>query len=278
MEACFNELSLLPYCKDKDEINQRIKNYIDTVTIATQKGFRKICYATGLNDVLLSKNYTLSDYCTEKPNDAKTILLLATQKRPYIEEGSEAENSFILNDVKLKKEGELLDTYGFAAAHASGTICIGLCPEVFWNNVIYSLIVTTNGNTKEKEGICISIPASFSSKEFAIWEKAHIPVKILPCNILPHKKNIHLRDDHGKDVLEKFAKRIRKEPYVIEIVNSLPFNQYETKLIRRIYSNGLIEIVLTNTDSGYGLIIRTTARNEQEADWIAQDLEKKYKN
>ena len=278
MEACFNELSLLPYCNDKDEVDQRIKNYIDTIKTAATKGFRKICYANGLNDVLLSEDYTLGNYCAENPKDTKSILLLATQKHPYIEEGSEAENSFILNDVKLKKEGELLDTYGFAAAHASDTICIGLYPEDFWNNTVYSLIVTINGNAKEKEGICISIPAGFASKEFAIWEKTHIPVKILPSNIPPHKKNIRLRDDHGKDVLNRFAKRIRKEPYVIEIVNSLPFNQHETKFIRRAYPNGLIEIVLTNTDSGYGLTIKTTAQNQREADWIAQELEKKYKD
>lgn len=92
----------------------------------------------------------------------------------------------------------------------------------------------------------------------------------------PTRKPISLRDDSGKDVLEAFAKKIRRSPYVKQIINSLPFNSYLKTPIRRTYSNGIVEFVLTWTDEGYGLCIQTTGRNLTETNTIALHLQKEF--
>ncbi|MBW4434105.1 MAG: putative CRISPR-associated protein [Pelatocladus maniniholoensis HA4357-MV3] len=90
------------------------------------------------------------------------------------------------------------------------------------------------------------------------------------------KKQIHLRDDHGKDKLQAFAEDICGSPYVKKIINSLPFNPKQTNPIRRTKPNGIIEFVITWTDQGLGLCIQTTGRNLAETNTIAIHLKEKY--
>jgi putative CRISPR-associated protein (TIGR02619 family) len=94
----------------------------------------------------------------------------------------------------------------------------------------------------------------------------------------PDRKTINLRDDHGKDILQAFAEKIRQSPYVKRIINSLPFNPKRTNPIRRTYPDGIIEFVLIRTDRGLGLCIQTTGRNLAETNSIALHLAKEYKN
>ncbi|HBB33999.1 MAG TPA: CRISPR-associated protein [Cyanobacteria bacterium UBA8803] len=92
----------------------------------------------------------------------------------------------------------------------------------------------------------------------------------------PERKPISLRDDHGQDILEAFAKKMRRSAYVKKIINSLPFNPAQTNPIRRTYPNGIVEFVLTWTDSGLGLCIQTTGRNLAETNSIALHLRKEF--
>ena len=89
-------------------------------------------------------------------------------------------------------------------------------------------------------------------------------------------KNISLRNDHGMDVLMDFSKRLLRCPYVIGIVNSLPFNPHERKFIKEVRNNGLIEIVLPWTDEGYGIVVRTTGRTIQETKRISEIIDERY--
>ncbi|MEQ8971857.1 MAG: putative CRISPR-associated protein [Coleofasciculus sp. C1-SOL-03] len=92
----------------------------------------------------------------------------------------------------------------------------------------------------------------------------------------PEKKSISIRDDHGKDVLQVFAQKIRRSPYVKRVVNSLPWNPRRTNPIRRTKPNGIVEFVLTWTDQGLGLCIETTGRDLVETNTIALHLAKEF--
>lgn len=110
----------------------------------------------------------------------------------------------------------------------------------------------------------------FAKQEFAILER--IPQD----DTEPNRKPISLRDDKGKDVLDAFAKKIRRSPYVKKIINSLPFNPKIKTPILGAYPNGIVEFVLTWTDQGYGLCIQTTGRNLAETTTIAFHLQKEF--
>lgn len=90
------------------------------------------------------------------------------------------------------------------------------------------------------------------------------------------QKIINIRDDHGKDTLEKFAKKLCNSPYVIKVINSLPFNPQQKTPIRRSKTNGIIEFVLTRTDAGLGICIQTTGRNLAETNTIALHLQEEF--
>ncbi|MFV0501437.1 MAG: hypothetical protein ACK5MH_07620 [Bacteroidales bacterium] len=62
------------------------------------------------------------------------------------------------------------------------------------------------------------------------------------------------------------------------MINSLPFNSACKNFIRKTYPDGKIEIVLTKTDKGLGIIIQTTGRNIRETNRIAEILEEEYCN
>ena len=93
----------------------------------------------------------------------------------------------------------------------------------------------------------------------------------------PHeKKRIRLRDDHGKDTLMDFAKRITLSPFVREVVNSLPYNPGQTEPIKKCHDDGKIEIVLPKTDRGLGLVVQSTGHDIGQTESIADLLKKKY--
>ncbi|NBD31911.1 MAG: putative CRISPR-associated protein [Cyanobacteria bacterium] len=93
---------------------------------------------------------------------------------------------------------------------------------------------------------------------------------------LPEKKPIHLREDHGQDVLLPFAKKLTRSPYITKVINSLPFNPKQANPIRKTSADGIIELVLTWTDQGFGLCLQTTGRNLRETNAIAIHLVNKF--
>lgn len=134
----------------------------------------------------------------------------------------------------------------------------------------------------EKDDYLISLSAMgllFSERcrfEFAKQEKTLLSL-IPQDDTLPEKKKIKLSDDHhGNDTLLTFSKKLCQSPYVVEIVNSLPFNPHSKTVIRKVHDNGLIEFILTWTDAGFGVCIKTTGRNQAETNTIALHLEEKF--
>jgi hypothetical protein len=153
---------------------------------------------------------------------------------------------------------------------------IGFLSESFWNPCKFEIII--KGDSEIKDTVfCISKPEHFNDLDLIDFIEYNSPLQLIESTLNPENKPIVLRDDHGKDILDRFAKKIRNSPYVLSIVNSLPYNHTEKNFIRRIYPNGYIEIVLTKTDKGLGLVVSTTGRNKKETEAIAKILEEKYK-
>jgi len=99
---------------------------------------------------------------------------------------------------------------------------------------------------------------------------------LISSTLAPKQKEIHLRDDHGKDKIKEFATRLLQSEYVVSVINSLPFNPRATNLIRKTYADGRIEMVMYWEDKGLGLVIQTTGRNIHETNEIAKILADEY--
>lgn len=111
-----------------------------------------------------------------------------------------------------------------------------------------------------------------------LWEryKKDFPPHLRRSTEKPEKKDIHLRDDHGIDILNHWAKRLVNNPYVEAVANSIPFNPHTTNPMKNVHDNGLIELVLTKTDAGHGMVVKTTGRNKKETEEIASILLSRY--
>ncbi len=278
MEVCFNELSVEPYCTNGEEIDRRVGEYVQVVKAALELGAKKIRYEHGLGSVSLTEEISLAQYCFDKRNNKIwSDFLLSCVKKPYIEDGSETEVDFIsYDDVKLKKNDTFLDCFGLYSAYLYKSYCIGFCSEDFWRNVFFTLRLVKGRKITEQQIVCISEEGAFNEEPFAEWCINNISIPVLESNLLPCKKEIKLRDDHGKDKLMVFAERLVQSPYIKKVIGSLPFNPTETKFIHNLYNDGRIELVLTDTDQGLGLVVQTTGRNLLETKWIAKYLMKKF--
>jgi hypothetical protein len=73
-----------------------------------------------------------------------------------------------------------------------------------------------------------------------------------------------------------WAKRLIHSPYVEGIINSISFNSKATNPIHNIYDDGRVELVLTKTDEGYGMVVKTTGRDKKETEEIAHILKERY--
>ena len=160
--------------------------------------------------------------------------------------------------------------------------CFGLAITYLMNSISYSVFQDEWDKcmvTIYKDGMQEKI-RNISTKEHVIFHFSNLEkdtdIELLECEIHYSQKRIHIRNDHGIDKLTEFSKKLVHSPYVIEVINSLPYNSRRKRFIKEIKEDGLVEIVLPWTDQGLGLVVRTTGRTKKETNKIARLLEEKY--
>lgn len=275
MDLVFNELSIEPLAEDKTQAYQRLYNLIQTFKKASELGFNRIRFSNSYDQILLAQNYSIGNFCKESQNRTLKTLLYGLYRYPYIDNDSIEEEKYIESSFKLRKGDKLIECYGLAAAYLYSTIGIGFLSEAFWTNYKFPLIIQ-NPNIVETFVFCISVEKNIKEAEIVDFIENRIQLVIPETELNPNEKQIKLRDDHGKDILYSFAKKLVNSPYVIGIVNSLPFNPHQKKFIKKIGIKGLIEIVLVDTDNGIGLVVQTTGNSIRETTEIAKILEKEF--
>lgn len=271
----FNELSIQPLSDDFSGCYSRIALFVKTYKTAELHGFKRVRFYQFFTNIMLQNNYSIYDFISDSRARTFANILLGIYRYPFIDDDSKEEDEYIQNKFFILKDGRNTSVYGLAAAYLYRTIGIGFCPEPFWNNILFLLQIEGIENHSENV-LSVSCPEHFAEQIFLDWKEETSEVKLIECDISYANKKILLRDDHGKDVLLQFANRLVKSPYIIEIVNSLPFNSNTSNFIKKIAHDGLIEIVLTNTDRGLGLAVKTTGRNYKETEEIAKIIEEEF--
>lgn len=281
MDLIFNELSLFHRAGSQFEAKNLMETLLFTCKDANKKDFNRLRVNENFTQLLLFEKYTIMDWLNDNSvrKDYKN-LLLGLKRYPFIMEGDEnIENIFIQNYYYLNipdvKELHRKETEGLAVAFLYNTLSISFATTEVWENTIIELLEKTEENETNVKVKHISNPKHIEFHNE--WIESNRPIELIEANILPAKKIINIGDDHGKDILNKFANKLINSNYVVKIINSLRFNPNEKNFIRKIHADGKIEIVLTWTDEGYGLIFQTTGRNLQETKLIADIIEKDIK-
>ena len=280
MEVCFNELSQYPLCDNDATCVERVNNYAKVLAkLKIDYGLSKIRYEHGLEDINLKEGFTLKDYCFSRNHkrDSVVQLIVSMVKHPYIpEENEDKLGAYDYDDVKCVVGTTEYDTLGLYCAYLYKGFAVSFSSAQEWACDHVMLRLYSKGKPEDHSVVNVALVAQLLDDKFYRWYGQYGKVNLEKCKIAPDKKPFHVRDDHGKDVLKEFFHKIRKEPYVANAINSLPFNPNATEFIHKVYGDGKIELVLHWTDKGYGLVISTTARNQVQAYYAANLLKDKY--
>jgi len=257
VDLFFNELSI----KGKDKITidsviaitkvykELMKYHITTCRISSEDNARLFQMICNIPNSMNAKNFYFSFF-----------------RSPYESE-----------EVKQKQEEYYKHSWIYQDEE-----CLGFALAILFHSASFSIYsekwdVPLIEFLKDTQMVCVR---NICTKEHINF---HLPqlqretqIELLLCDIAISEKKINLRQDHGMDVLKEYSKRLIRCPYVIEVVNSLPFHPYERKFIRKIREDGLIEIVLPWTDEKLGLVVRTTGRTVRETKKIAEIIEREF--
>lgn len=277
MNIFFNELSLV---KSKItsvyDINELIKKLYLTFKKLKDYDIQFILVEENFYKTSLMPNYTFYDWLQdEKANKTYKSLLFSIIKYPYLRDGDADFERFANENYYLELERQTL-VGGLFLAYIKNTVSISLATNLFWNK---SLIPIFPASIEAKPVDVRHVSDTSHIDAHMEWLETFLPTpKPDRTRVNPSEKQINLRDDHGKDTLEKFANKIVNSDYVIRVINSMPFNPKDTRFIKNFYDDGRIEIVLVKTDEGFGMVVQTTGMNLRETKFIAEEIEKLYSN
>lgn len=278
MELLLNELSITPYSTDKYKANERMKLFAETVAAARQKGFRNIRSHYASNQVKLSENYSLHDWLNNKEvSEVYRNSLYGMIVLPFINEEDEiieaqyieAEYYFEDNESGIAKTTCL----GLSSAFLYETLSISFSSHPIWDNITLAIIVEKDNHTSIENVFNISNLSSFDVPEIREFIENLGIITLIETELKQGDKKIHLADHHGKAELKVLSDQLKHNPYVIEMRST---NWGGKGFIRKIYKEGIIEIVLFKTQRQYALWVKTTGRNLRETKAIAEILEDKY--
>ena len=279
MDIIFNELSAMNAASSIFDAKIRMASLLKISKLAFEKGFKKIRFNDNFYESDLAEHYKIKDWLHDQyvPRLYKD-LFYSVKAQPFIDPYDEhTTDKFIEGYFYYNENDEEYLVEGLAVAYLTNTLSISFDSHEKWNRSKIDLKYITDSTQQIEVN-------HFSKEEHLVshssWFEALFTTEIIETNVIIEEKQINLRDDHGKDFLLKFCEKIIRSPYVINIVNSLPFNPKTKNFIKFYNENGLIEIVLTRTDKGLGVVVQTTGRNKTETRLIAEilktDFEKEY--
>jgi len=282
MDLIFNELSLYHKLSNIHAAKTIMIQLIKTCKAARKFGFDRMRVRHDFEQLILLENYTILEWLNDG-GVSRTYkdLLLSIKRYPYIESSNESiENQFISNYYYFHENDNSglkgQEVEGFAVAFLYNTLSISLASHMIWKKTEIRLLE----KIESREQV-VNLKHISDVQHLVVhqnWIDNKLPITPKTTKKSPKNKNINLRKDHGEDILKKFAMKLNNSPYIIETLNSLPYNPNNRRFIKQCYPDGKIEIVLPWTDKGFGIIVLTTGGNLQETKYIADILNKDYGN
>lgn len=280
-DLIFNELSI----ESKPERNvyeagNLISQLLKTIKSGSEEGLIKVRVRDDFFQQKIGKDYTINDWLSNSSiRRIERDLLLGLFRYPYIAvEDREAEENFVNHVFYLAEDSDFVDpAEGLGVAYLYNAISVSLATSDLWDRTSISLKIIPDNESPVFDSVRhVSNPDHI--KEHQEWLDKNRIISLKKSVITPSEKEIRLREDHGKDVLMNFSKRLIQSEYVEKIINSLPFNSHDRDFIRSCNENGQVEIVLVRTDRGFGLVVQTTGRNLAETKHIAELLRRQFES
>ena len=280
MELVFNELSFREFKDDYSLLNSFVELGEIFEKAKNKYGYSHILFPINLSVLPASIDKTFSEWLNSFPTNKINKILPIIFKKPFTEEylgdrSGQLSNYYFVSPT-LNIEQEYCD--GLATADIMGIPAISLANHIEWEKDKLVIYLETENEPLPIEVNNLSTEKILFSDSFNDFSESIAIIDLQPSilSIAEKRQNISLRDDHGKDVLQKFAERLIHNEYINGVINSLPFNSHTSRFIKSVYKNGLIEIVLHWEDEGFGMVIESTGRNFRETNEIAKIIRTQF--
>ena len=279
MKLAFNELSFRPHRDNQQQLWDTFNVLLGIYKNVNEEfGFTHILFPIGLSTMNVLSNMTFYEWVNSLDRGKKEKILSQIRK-PFspsiLEDDEDHIVAYFYSEQEVGIEEE--ECIGLSVAAILDIPSISLQTHSHWETTpLYCFRLSEDAGVDaeqiEVENLCTQ---SLSESLAEMVDRIRV-VELQESKLTYKSKTIHLRHDHGQDILLEFSRKILNSPFVENIVNSLPFNSETRRFVRRCYPNGIVEIVLFWTDEGYGLVVQTTGRNLKETIAIAKELEEKF--
>lgn len=202
-------------------------------------------------------------------------LIISTFVLPFIEEEHDPIQDIEYKLIKAPIRGKV---FGFYLANVNNTIAISLNENTDWETSKIKIFNTEDENEiLEVSHVSNNIHIE-ELAEFIVNSKGEFIQRLLSYKLCKgDAKRIKLSSHHGKDKLTALSKKLIRLDYVEFIINSIDNSPRCKNFIQKCYQDGKIEVILINTDAGYGLILQSIGRDLIETLYISKILEIKCK-
>jgi hypothetical protein len=271
MDLFFNDVSCVGLTDEM--LTGVVEPFAAVAKEAYSQGFLHIRFDKDMRKVMLGHGVSFAQYCERHKKNKAIGVILSFSDYPYF--ASDKEDEFLEADAYVVEVlGQKVQVYGLAAAFIYNSPAIGFCIPG-WDGLIYS-IKECGGKDREGTVMCLSRLEHFNEKCYEEWADKYLPEPILIKSIqIPMDKKKHLSQHHGFDILDKFSDKILRSPYVEEVINSIDRCSSAKNFIEDLRDENIIDIRLVK-EGGYGIAVRTTARNHRQLKKIAEILETRY--
>lgn len=278
MDLIFNECSFRDNFPDVHASKKGMENLLRVCKRAAELGISKLAVRRDFYEQFLTTKYSILDWLAD-PTVSRTYkdLFQSIRRFPYIDERDTAvEDRFILSGAFLTDNDEIA-VEGLAVTYLYNSISASLYTAEKWN--VNQIDLKFSEGDEPNHIVSVKHASQVVHVEgHKEWIANRIGVKIHATDLPFSRKAIELRDDHGKNVLYKFSQKLVRSPWLLGVINSLPFNPRDRNFIKNVYADGRIEIVLVRSDQGLGLVVQSTGTNLAETEAIAKILREEFED
>jgi len=272
MDFVFNELCLQNAFPNIERGRSGIENLLQVCKQGRDLGMSRLAIRPDFYVQSLLEGYCVIDWLNDQAvSKSLKHLLLSIVRQPYIDNNDTSiEERYILSNAFWVGE-VMLAVEGLAIAYLYNTVSISFYSAETWNIDEISLKFTQEGYDEQ----IVRVKHASQVRHIEVhkdWIGSRIGQRLRTTDLHFSQKEIHLRDDHGKDVLLRFSRKLVRSPYIIKVINSMPYNCHDHDFIKNCYEDGRIEIVLVRSDEGFGVVVQTTGNNIDETEAISQIL------
>ena len=239
--------------------------------------------ASGIVQMRLDDDaYVVAMRCVNAmPRSAAASLLRKAMRRPYEYEGMPegGRDEFWGCEYHCHLEtDERKECRALGWSIASSSLSVGLCSGAFWERLLIPVCVTdVNGKVRMAEALCVTTQSHLSDNRVSSWcagVKTPVP---LPTQIPVEQKKIVIHGDHhGNDIMRTFAERLADSKYVLDVMSVEYQKSNASPFINQIFGDGRIRVCMYWEDIHYQLLVKTTAMNFKQGEYVANLLEQQF--